>query len=91
MRGGHWGRPGFQFEGILHRAFMEYLPFLILMEPDGIGVCTDEVFHIHPVDGRWAPDAFLFPIDEDDHGFFLAPFPFGTLLGCKFLFGFGHD
>ena len=47
------------------------LPHFIFMQPDGICVPSDELVHIHAVDGWRSLDSLLLPIDEDGHVFFL--------------------
>ncbi len=67
------------------------LPHLILMQPDGICVPSDELVHIHAVNGWRSLDSLLLSVDEDGHVLLLPPFPFCLLSSSEFSFTLCHD
>ena len=62
----------------------------VLVEPDRIGIASDELVDRDTVDGWFALDAFLFSTNEDSHVLTTASRLFGLLLGREFAFWFAH-
>jgi len=76
---------GSVFVGLAHE-----LPHFILMQPDGVGVLSDELVHIQALDSRWASDPLLLPMDEDGHELLSPSFPRPPLGSGELSFRFGH-
>ena len=61
------------------------------MQPDGICIPSDELVHIHIVDGWRSLDSLLFPVDEDSHVLLLPQLLFRLFSGSEFSFALCHD
>ena len=64
------------------------LPHLILMQPNGIRISSDELIHLHSIDGGRSPDSLLLSMDENGHEILLSLFLRCLLGGGKFSFWF---
>ena len=64
---------------------------IVLVMPQWISIAKDEFVNIHALNSRRLFDAFLFAVDEDDHGLLAAFFASGFLGFGQFAFRHRHD
>src|SRR3990172_6658831 len=62
----------------------------MLMEPNGIGVCPDELIYGHPLDHGWSLHALLLSPNEDRHVFRLASLLLSLLRGGQLTLPLRH-
>ena len=59
-------------------------PIFILIQPDGIGILSNELVYRQPINGRRPFDSLLLAVDENPHIRLAQPLLFGLLLGSEF-------
>ncbi len=63
----------------------------VLVEPDWVGVVSDELVNRDAFNGWFALDALLFSTNEDSHVLTAPSCLFGLLFGREFSFLLGHQ